>query len=747
MRKWTISIVLTLCLFGCNDLQVSQNKADGIDSEVDLLLSKMTLEEKVGQMTQLTLEVVTTTAEDGTAVIDAEKLREALLTHHVGSIFNCGGQAQTLAQWHTIISQIQDLATEDARLGIPVLYGIDSIHGVNYTRGATVFPQNIAMAATGNSELLYNSSEITALETRASGIPWNFNPVLGLARQPLWSRFYETYGEDPYLVAVMGKAYVEAQQGDDISDPDRVAACMKHYLGYSVPLSGKDRTPAIIPDRQLRQTFLKPFAAAAKAGVVTVMVNSSEINGIPVHASPYYLQTLLREELGFKGFVVSDWADIKNLFEREKVAASQREAVKIAVMAGIDMSMVPYDYSFCEHLIDLVRTDEVPMARIDEAVTAILRVKFQLGLFDDPYPNKKLIERFATEASTEVNLQAAREAITLLENDGVLPLSKSSRVLVTGPCADALSVLNGGWTITWQGNEESLYPQDKDTILEAVQKAVDANQVSFVPGVSFDESIDIDAVVEQAMKVDVVIACLGEPAYCETPGDINDLTLSQPQLDLMVALADTGKPVVVTLTQGRPRVVASIVEHARAIVLAYLPGMEGGRAIADVLFGDANPSGKLPFTYPKYNSGFMTYDHKPSEAAVFKDSVQWEFGHGLSYTQFAYRGLTADRFELTEDDSVKVTVEVTNTGQRAGKEIVQVYLSDLIATVTPPVRRLQAFKKIELEPGKSKFVEFVLRPEAFRFIGADNKPVIEPGDFKLQIGELEQTLTVIPKEK
>jgi beta-glucosidase len=542
----------------------------------------------------------------------------------------------------------------------------------------------------------------------------------------------------------MGAAYVEGQQGGDISQPTKVAACMKHYLGYSVPLSGKDRTPAYIPERQLRQLFLKPFAAAAKAGVATVMVNSSEINGIPVHSDRFVLVDLLRGELGFDGFVVSDWADIDNLYKREMVAKDQRQAVKMAVMAGVDMSMVPNDFSFYDHLVDLVKSGEVPMKRINEAVKDILRVKFRLGLFEKPLPDKQLKERFATDASRQVNLHAAREAMTLLKNENdILPLSKSKKVLVTGPCANKLSVLNGGWTITWQGDNEALYPHEKSTILEAVQDKAGASSVEYIEGVTFDEELDIPRAVTAASRVDVIVACLGEPAYCETPGNIDDLTISVPQIRLMQELAKTGKPIVMVLVQGRPRVIRTIVDHAGAILTAYLPGMEGGQAIADVLFGDANPGGKLPFTYPKYSGWHVCYDHKKSEdTAPNKFDPQWPFGHGLSYTTIKYSNLQLDTKQLSPDDTLTVTVNVANTGYREGAEIVQLFLSDTVATVTPPVKSLKRFKKVPLMPGQNLTVRFELSREDFEFIGRSNKPVVEPGEFKISVGELTETFEI-----
>ncbi len=750
MKKCVLAVLMvSLWLVGCASSEKGPATDAAIEGKVRSLVGKMTLEEKVGQMTQITLEQFAKSGQDGHLILDEEKLREGIVGRNLGSILNCGGQARTVTNWQEIITQIQTIATNETRLGIPILYGIDSIHGANYVLGTTIFPQAVAMAATGNAELMQQAGEITALETRAAGIPWNFNPVLGLGRQPMWSRQWETFGEDAYLASMMGAAYIRGQQGESLSNPTKVAVCMKHYLGYSAPHSGRDRTPAYIPDRQLRQLFLKPFAAAVEAGTMTCMVNSSEINGVPVHASTYYLTDLLRKELGFRGLVVSDWADIENLYTREKVAHDRREAVKMAVMAGVDMSMVPYDYSFYDTLLELVRAGEVPMKRIDEAVSNILRVKFMLGLFDRAFPRQSLARELGSQTSRQANLQAAQEAITLLKNDGgVLPLARGRKVLVTGPCATKLSVLNGGWTLTWQGDNEALYPQDKNTILQAIRKKLGENNVTYVEGVTFDEEVNIDAAVEAARGAETVIACVGEPPYCEQPGNINDLTMTAPQLKLIEALAATGKPVVLVLVEGRPRVIRTVVDDVRAILTAYLPGMEGGQAIADVLFGDANPSGRLPYTYPKFAGGFTTYDHKPNEAAAQNGlNVQWPFGHGLSYTTFAYRGLRADQSELRPGGTVTVTVEVENTGNRAGKHTVQLYLSDLVASVTPPVRQLKGFRKVALEPGQSQVVRFELTWDDLAFIGLDNKPVVEPGEFTIGVGDLSVGLVVPPYGK
>ena len=750
MRESMLLLLGSLLLAsGCASTEKRAGRDAAVEGQVQRLLAQMTVEEKVGQMTQITLEPFAKSGKDGHLVLDEEKLRAGIVERNVGSILNCAGQARTPENWQEIITQIQGIATKETRLKIPVIYGIDSIHGANYILGATIFPQNIAMAATGNVELMEKHGAITALETRAAGIPWNFNPVLGLARQPMWSRVFETFGEDPYIASVMGAAYIRAQQGDDISDVTKVATCMKHYLAYSVPRSGRDRTPAYVPERELRQVFLKPFAAAVEAGTATCMVNSSEINGIPVHASTFYLKTLLRDELGFQGFVVSDWADIENLYTREMVAKDRREAVKMAVMAGIDMSMVPYDYSFYDTLLELVEAGEVPMARIDEAVSDILRVKFQLGLFERPYPVKSMAGDVGAEASRKVNLRAAQEAMTLLKNEAqTLPLAKDRKVLVTGPSANKLSLLNSGWTLTWQGDKEELYPQEKHTILEAIQAKIGADNVVYAEAVAFDHELDIAAAVAAAQTVDTIVACIGEPTYCETPGNIYDLTLSEPQLKLVEALAATGKPVVLVLVEGRPRVIRAIVDKAQAILMAYLPGMEGGQAVADVLFGDVNPSGKLPITYPKYAGGFTTYDHKTSEVQSTKGlNVQWPFGHGLSYSTFAYHGLSCDKSRLAPGERFTVTVEVENTSDVTGQEIVHLYLSDLVATVTPSVRQLKGFTKVRVPARGRQTVRMELGWDDLAFIGRDNQPVVEPGEFKLSVGDLSVMLTVPPFEQ
>src|SRR6266536_1923063 len=730
--------------------------------KIEALLKRMTLEEKIGQMTQLTISMIAT-GSDQNIKIDPDKLEKAIVKYGVGSILNVADQALTVDRWQEIIAQIQEAATKKTRLGIPVIYGIDSIHGADYVQGATLLPRENGMAATWNPELMQHAAEITASETRAVGIPWSFSPVLDIGRQPLWPRFWETFGEDPYLAKVMGVAFVRGLEGSDVASQDHVAACLKHYMGYSFPLTGRDRTPAWIPENYLREYFLPTFAAAVKAGAQTIMVNSGEINGIPGHVNHHILTDILRDELGFKGFVVSDWEDIKKLVTVWRIAASEKEATRMAVMAGIDMSMVPSDYSFSDNLIALVKEGAVPHSRIDEAVERILKVKFELGLFDNSMPNPALKSKVGLPEARQASLQAARESITLLKNaNNLLPLSKNRKVLVTGPTADSLISLNNGWSYVWQGSEESLYPRDRPTIRRAIEAKVGAANVTYIPGTqitrragspsngtptNIEAEVDIPAVVRAAAAADVVVLCLGEGSYTETPGDITDLTLGEPQLKLAEAIEASGKPVVLVLVEGRPRIINRVVDKAGAVLMAYNPGNEGGQAIADVLFGDFNPSGRLPFTYPRTPNGLITYDHKAfeTEDTAFGNTAfkpQFEFGEGLSYTTFAYRDLRLSQKTISGNAELSVSVTVSNSGRRAGKEVVQLYVSDLVASLSPAVKRLKRFAKIYLEPGQSRTLTFNLRRDDLSFIGTDNKPIAEPGDFDVTIGGLKDRFTL-----
>ena len=729
--------------------------------KIEDLLKRMTLEEKVGQMTQLALAMVVS-GRDQDVKIDPAKLEKAIVKYGVGSILNVSDQALTIDKWRELIGQMQDAATKKTRLGIPMIYGIDSIHGANYVQGATMFPQEIGMAATFNPELMKRAAEIAAIETRAAAIPWSFSPVLDLGRNPLWPRFWETFGEDPYVAKVMGVAFVRGLEGADVSADTAVASSLKHYMGYSFPLTGRDRTPAWIPENYLREYFLPSFDAAVKAGARTIMVNSGEINGVPGHINHHVLTDILRTELGFKGFVVSDWEDIKKLVTTWRIAADEKEATRLAVMAGIDMSMVPNDYSFADHLIALVKEGAVPQARIDEAVRRILRVKFELGLFEKPMPDASLKAKFGLPEYRDASLAAARESITLLKNNNnVLPLSKSTKVLVTGPTADSLVAMNNGWTWVWQGSEESLYPKDRLTIRKAIEAKVGASNVTFVQGTKItrgpgpsngtptdqEQKVDIAAAVSAARNVDVVVLALGEGSYCETPGNITDLTIGEPQMKLAEAIKATGKPVVMVLVEGRPRIINRIADGATAILLAYNPSDEGGRAIADILFGDVNPSGKLPFTYPRTPNGLINYDHKPfeTENTAFGNMAfnpQFQFGEGLSYTTFAYSDLRLGKQTIAANDELPVSVTVKNTGNRAGKEAVLVYVSDLVASISPPGKRLRRFAKINLDPGQTKTLNFNLRREDLSFIGSSNKAVLEPGEFEVRIGNLTQKFTL-----
>src|SRR5438034_4369051 len=722
--------------------------------KVEALLKRMTIEEKVGQMTQLQIGMIAN-GKDQDIRIDPAKRAQAIVRYGVGSILNVADQALTVDRWHEIIGQIQISATKKTRLGIPVIYGIDSIHGANYIQGSTLFPQEIGMAATWNPELMKRVTEIAAMETRAAGIPWSFSPVLDIGRQPVWPRFYETFGEDPYLAKVMGAAFVRGLEGTDVGSQDHVAASLKHYMGYSFPLSGRDRTPGWIPENYLREYFLPTFDAAVKAGAHTVMVNSAEINGIPGHINRHILTDILRDELGFKGFVVSDWEDIKKLVTVWHVAANEKEATRMAIMAGIDMSMVPLDYSFADYLIALVKEGAVPQSRIDEAVRRILKVKFELGLFENSMPNPALKSKIGLTESRQASLQAAHESMTLLKNTGgLLPFTKDRKILVTGPTADSLISLNNGWTYVWQGSEESLYPKDRPTIRRAIEAKAGAANVTYVPGTkitrpagsssnntptNMEAEVDIPAAVRAAGAADVIVLCLGEGSYTETPGNIPDLALPEPQRKLAQAIEATGKPVVLVLVEGRPRTLDRIADNAAAVLMAYNPGNEGGQAAADVMFGDVNPSGKLPFTYPRTPNGLITYDHKAfeTEDTAFGNMAfrpQFEFGEGLSYTTFAYRDLRLSPKTISGNVELSVSVTVTNTGQRAGKEVIQLYVSDLVATLSPAVKRLKRFAKVYLEPGQNRTLTFKLRRDDLSFIGADNKPIAEAGEFDVKIG-------------
>jgi len=738
----TAALLLNALLFSAQ----AQKAVSETDKKVDALIAKMTLEEKVGQMTEVTSDVVSTTT-NGVHEIDAAKLKEAILKYHVGSILNVSGHAYERKHWYEVISAIQAEAAKD-RLKIPVIYGIDAIHGVTYTVGSTLFPQEIAMAATFNKDIAYKAGTITAYETRASYIPWNYSPVLDLGKSPLWPRIYETFGEDPYLIKTMGAAIIKGYQGNDVGDKFHVAACMKHYLGYGDPLSGKDRTPAWIPDRYMREYFLPPFAEAVKAGAKTLMINSGEINGVPIHASHYMLTDVLRGELHFDGIAVSDWRDIEYLHDRHHIAATQKDAVRIAVNAGVDMSMVPYEYSFYNYLIELVHEGKVPMSRINEAVHRILKVKYELGLFDRPVGNPDDYPKFGSDEFKSVSLQAATEAITLLKNNNnILPLKKDVKVLVTGPTANTMRSLDGGWSYTWQGEQSDAFASNKNTILKAIQQKIGKENVNYVPGVSFDSVLNVNDALNAAKNADVIVLCLGELSYTENVGNIDDLNLPWAQTELANELAKTGKPVILVLAEGRPRIVTEAESHSNATLMTYFPGNEGGDALANILFGDANPSGKLPVTYPRHPNALVNYYRKNLENGNPDDShgynPLYEFGYGLSYTTFAYSNLHLSKPDLKESESLTITVDVKNTGQRAGKESVLLYTSQSYASIAPDFKRLRAFDKVDLQPGETKTVSFKITAKDLAFVNDLSKTVTEPGEFKIMIGDQSQSFNYV----
>lgn len=727
----------------------AQQPNNTIEDKVKQLLTQMTLEEKIGQMTQVDFTVIGLPKEQNAPdQIDAGKLENAIIHHHVGSILNTpftpDNKAQSVDTWRQLTRTIQE-ATARTRLKIPVMYGIDAIHGATYSQNATLFPQAINMAATFNPELSFKEGEITARELRASGLQWNFSPVMDIGRQPLWPRLWETFGEDVHLAITMGTAYIAGHQGHDFSALDKLPTCLKHYVGYSYPLNGKDRTPAWIGERMLREYFLPTFEAGVLAGSPTVMINSAEVDGIPGHANYHYLTTILRGEMGFKGFTVSDWEDIKRLYVRDKMAASLRDAVKIAVMAGVDMSMVPFDFSFYDLLLELVKSGEVPLARVDEAVSRILTVKYQAGLFTDR-PPLTMAGNFATDEAIAINRQAARESIILAKNaNNILPLKKDARVLVVGPTTHLLSTLNGGWTITWQGASENLYPQEKLTLLEAV-KTHSSGTVTHIGGDSFFSPVDIQRIVEEAKNHDVILLGLGEQPYTETLGNIETLELDPIQLNLANAVIATGKPVVLVMLEGRPRIITPIADRVAAILLGFLPGMEGGMAIADILYGDYNPDGKLPITYPRNTNGITPYDYKPIESFELNTyNPLFPFGHGLSYTSFETSNLTLTRNRILMGENVEISVTVKNTGSITGKETVLVYLHDIAASVTRPNRQLKAYQKVELLPAQSKTLQFTLTPHDLSFIGLDYKRIVEPGDFEIMVGKETVSFSVVEK--
>lgn len=747
MKKTQI-LFLSLVVTASSWAQQSAAKKSEINLKVSDLLSKMSIEEKVGQMTQITVTNFEQKGKPG--VFDAEKLKEGIQNYHIGSILNVPNPgAPTVAQWRDVVATIGNEANK-TRLKIPVLYGIDAIHGASYTKGATLFPQQIGLAATFNTALVKKGAQISAYETRASSIPWVFSPDLDFPRNPAWSRMWESFGEDTYLSSKMAVALVEGFEGDGQNPKYQVASCMKHYIGYGSTTTGKDRTPSIIPERILRQYDLTIYQAAIKAGAKSVMVSSGEINGTPVHASKYLITDVLKNELGFDGVVVTDWKDIIYLNTRHKVAQTKREAVKIAVLAGIDMSMVPEDYTFYTDLVDLVAKGEVPMSRIDDAVSRILKMKFELNLFENTVADPNDYPNFGSKENIQEAYLTAAESITLLKNQkNVLPLDKNDKILVTGATANSMKYLNGGWSYTWQGENSDVYAADKLTILEAFQEKLGKKNVLYTPGADLEkeDEAEIQKAVKLAQKASKIILCLGEKNYTETPGDISNLYLSKSQVKLALALAKVKKPIILILNEGRPRVISDFEHEMSAILQCYLPGNEGARALIDILYGDVNPSGRLPYNYPRYTNSLEKYNRKYTESisegeqnddAKYEKSYlpQFEFGSGLSYTTFAYSDLTIDKNEIYAIDEIKVTVNVTNSGKKAGKEAVLLYLSDNYASITPEFKSLKGFEKISLEPNETKTVSFVLTQKDLQFVNNDLKWIAENGTFTIQIATL-----------
>ncbi len=732
-----------------SQMQAQQKLNPVIEKKVDKLLKQMTLEEKVGQMAQVAIdEIGHVDNSKQTFVVDPDKLNDIVVNYKAGSLLNTPpGVLLTAQQWNEIMEDIQT-AAQKTRLKIPVLYGLDDIHGVNYVAGTTIFPQEIAQAATWNRDLINKVGVVSAYEGRAAGVPWTFSPVLDLGVNPLWPRLWEGYGEDPYLSGELGAQFVKGVQ-DPLGSKDKLIVSLKHYMAYSDPKSGHDRTDAWIPENYLREYHLPPFAAAVEAGARTVMVNSALINGIPTHVNKHVLTDILKNELGFTGFVVSDWGDIENVYKRDKITNSIKDAIALAINAGIDMSMIPFDYKgFCEDLISLVKEGKVSQARIDDAVRRILRVKYEINLFTTPLTYLKDYPKFGSAEFQKAAYNTAAESITLLKNvNNTLPLSKNAKILVAGPNANSMRCLDGGWTYTWQGDKTDQYAQQYNTILEAVTNKFGKENVNYVPGVLYNEKgkyfedsvVSIDAAVQATLKADYILLCIGENSYTETPGNTTDLNLSDNQLALANALIKTGKPVIFILNEGRPRIINRIESGASAILDIFLPGNYGADALADILTGDINPSGKLPITYPRYTNDLVGNIHKPSEGSGNpqggETDPQYSFGFGLSYTSFSYSNLSVNKKSFDPGETATISVTVTNNGNREGKEVVQLFISDMIASFTPDVKRLRGFEKVDLKPGESRNVSFKIPLKQLAFVGPDNKKHLEDGEFNIQVAD------------
>jgi beta-glucosidase len=755
--------------FSCTNEQktiVRQDLDPEVEQRISDIMAKMTLSEKVGQMTQVTLDVLTKGENPFSSFepvqLDSNQLHKAFVEYRIGSVLNtANNRARTPEVWNGLITQLLDYALEASPNKIPVIYGLDMIHGASYVDGATFFPQQIGMAATWNPELVNEAGRITAYETRAAGVAWTFSPVLDLGVDPRWPRQWETFGEDPYLCAIMGHHLIKGYEGEnnEISHPNQIASCLKHYMGYSHTLSGKDRTPAWMPDNKLFEYHAPVFKAGIDAGALTVMVNSGEINGVPTHVNKKLLTDVLKDQWGFKGFVVTDWADIEYLHTRHKIAPDHKEAVKLAINAGIDMSMVPYNFDFADHLIQLVEEGSVSMARIDDAVRRILRVKIMLGLFEQPYTLAENYPDFASQKHADAARKTALESITLLKNEqSLLPLSKNTRILVGGPAANIMRPLNGGWSYSWLGNLVDEFAGEYHTVYEALKSAAaNPDFVTLYEGVTYkntmeykDEEVgDLAQFAKKASQSDVIVLCIGENSYTEKPGDLEDLYLSDNQQQLVKIAAATNKPVVLIMVQGRPRLISKVEPMVKAVINAYLPGNYGGEALASIIYGDHNPSGKLPYTYPRYPNSLEPYYHKHAEQLELLGSPtgthfnpQYPFGFGLSYSSFTYSELTTDKAEYLASDTINVAVKITNTSNVAGKEVAQVFSSDHFASLTPSVKRLRAFSKINLGPGESNVVRFSIPVSQLAFVNEQIQWIVEEGDFTLSCGSENKIIRV-----
>lgn len=728
-------------------------KNPDIEANVEKTLSRMTLDEKIGQMLELSIDVLGDW-KNGEFFLDPQKLQEAIGTYKVGSVLNAPGgpTAQSPEKWVEIISQIQDLSMKE--IGIPCIYGLDQNHGTTYTLGGTLFPQNINVGASFNPEIARKAAEITAYETRAANCPWTYSPTVDLTRDPRWSRVWENFGEDPLVNAVMGSSQIVGFQGDDPNDigTKNVATSVKHYLGYGAPRTGKDRTPAYISPSDLREKYFEPFRACIEAGALTVMANSGSINARPVHANYELLTKWLKEDLDWDGMIVTDWADINNLFARECVAADKKEAIELAINAGIDMSMDPYDLQFCTLLKELVQEGRVSQERIDDAVRRILRLKYRLGLFDAPNTYPKDYPDFASSANKAVALNAAEESEVLLKNKGnILPLKKGVKILVTGPNANSMRCLNGGWSYSWQGHLTDRFAQEYNTLYEALADKFGKENVILEQGVTYpaegayyeENAPEIEKAVEAAKNVDVIVACVGENSYCETPGNLSDLKISENQSNLVKQLSTVGKPIVLVLNEGRPRIISDIEPLCDAVIDILLPGNYGADALANIIAGDANPSAKMPYTYPRHQAELTTYDYRVSEEVDKMEgaydydavvSVQWPFGYGLSYTDFEFDNFKCSKNTFGHNDDLLFSIDVTNTGNVAGKEVVMLFSRDMVASLTPENRRLRAFEKVELAPGETKTVTLPIKASDLAFVDSDGKWLLEKGAFRMQAG-------------